>query len=680
MLARTESKSSSVPAAVLPYGATIFISATLLFLIQPMVAKRLLPWFGGGASVWTTCLVFFQSVLVLGYLYAHWLQRLRHAWQAAVHALLLAGALTLLYVPQAVQRGPDPASAPLFEILRWLALGTGLPYFLLSSTTPLLQAWYVRTSGASLPYRLFALSNLASLVALVAYPFAVEPLTGLDAQLDAWSAAFTVFAIICALVAVRAAMGSGGIRLEPDPPEPAQPWSSGRSLAWAALPACSSALLLSVTNGLSQNIAPVPLLWIAPLALYLVSFVLCFNHDGFYRPAAYKVLVPAALIGLIWTNSGAGASVVSPTVLCLACLFILCMFCHAQLAALKPAGRDLTAFYVSVSIGGAIGGAAVGLVAPALLADVFEVQIAVSACLVLSLLYLYGYRSRLFLIACGIIAVAALRTTGGLSGSGAVTFRGRNFYGALAVREAATSAFGGGRERTLSHGLVLHGGQALSAAARTEPTFYYGRESGVGIALQRPLSAHRVGAIGLGVGTVAAYGRPGDYYRFYELNPLVVELARSRFTYLRDCRARTDVVIGDGRLSLEHEGDQRFDTLVLDAFSGDAIPVHLLTQEAFRCYYRHLNPDGIVAVHVSSEYVDLRPVVADLAAASGRSALLVQSAPRADRLVSRAAWILVSTNREFLRQAEGSSGGVFLQASGRRQWTDRYSNLLTILR
>jgi hypothetical protein len=306
------------------------------------------------------------------------------------------------------------------------------------------------------------------------------------------------------------------------------------------------------------------------------------------------------------------------------------------------------------------------LLAPALFLSVFELQTAVSACLVLSLRYLFNYRSRVFLLACGIFAITALWTVQVLSDEGTVTYRGRNFYGALAIREAPTPAFGGNQVCTLAHGRVLHGGQVLSEAARREPTLYYGRESGAGIALERPLASHRVGVVGLGVGTLASYGRPGDYYRLYELNPLVAQLARYRFTYLRDSRAQVDVILGDGRLSLEQEPGKRFDTLVLDAFSGDSIPVHLLTQEAFRCYFQHLSPGGILAVHISSEYVDLRPVVADLASASGRNALLVQSAGSAERQLLRAAWILVSGNWEFLLEVSRRPGAELLKPSRRR--------------
>ncbi len=681
MPAELASSTKSTAVEVAPFAVTIFASSSLLFLIQPILAKQMLPWFGGGASVWSTCLVFYQTVLLFGYLYAHGSVRwLSYRLQASLHLVLLAVGVIVIFLPQSSQVRPASVSDPVYESLRLLARGIGLPYLLLSSTTPLLQAWYAGSARAALPYRLFALSNLASLLALMGYPFAVEPLTGLGTQLHAWRAMYIAFTLLCGVVAVRVLAKRAEITAGSDAQPEGFRWQWSRSLAWITLAACSSALLLSVTNGLSHNIAPVPLLWIAPLALYLISFVLCFNRDSMFKPAVYRLLVPAALMGLTWTNAKPGVNVLAATALCLGCLFVLCMFCHAQLSALKPEVRNLTSFYLCVSAGGAIGGIFVGLLAPAMFSGVFELQIAVSACLVLSLRYLFDYRSRVFLLVCFVIAMAGLRSAEVISEGGETIFKGRNFYGALAVREAATSALGGGTERALLNGRILHGGQVLSDAARREPTYYYGRESGAGIALQRPLPAHRVGIIGLGVGTVACYGRSGDYYRFYEINPLVAQLARSQFTYLRDSRAEVNVVLGDGRLSLEQEPGQHFDTLILDAFSGDSIPVHLLTQEAFRGYDRHLDSNGVIAVHITSSYVDLRSVVAALAAASGKSALLVETSASAERKLSQAAWILVSRNREFLQEVARRHGAAFLESAGRRPWTDQYSNVLSILR
>jgi SAM-dependent methyltransferase len=330
-----------------------------------------------------------------------------------------------------------------------------------------------------------------------------------------------------------------------------------------------------------------------------------------------------------------------------------------------------------LSAGGALGGIFVGLLAPALFADFFELKIAMSACFVLGLRFLFGYRSKPFLLICGLLAIVSLRTFEILD-SRSKSFEGRNFYGVLSIRQAIDDA--GNKLRVLFHGVTAHGGQLLTPGLRGEPTFYYGRKSGVGLALQRPISGHRVGIVGLGAGTLAAYGNAGDYYRFYELNPLVTQLAFSQFTFLRDSRAHVDIAPGDARLSLEHEPKQQFDTLVLDAFSGDSIPVHLLTREAFQCYFRHLKNDGILAVHVSNQYLDLRPVVADIASNFGKQALYVLSAAEPKRGTLIAAWILVTADRPFLERLASAKRGEFLPPSRHRLWTDQYSNVLGALR
>jgi spermidine synthase len=352
------------------------------------------------------------------------------------------------------------------------------------------------------------------------------------------------------------------------------------------------------------------------------------------------------------------------------------MFCHGQLVQLKPESSGLTSFYLSVSLGGALGGLFAGLLAPAIFPYYFELPVAVSIGLVLCLRFLFGYRAKPFLVTCGLIILVASYVANGRAG-GTMVFRGRNFYGALSVRERDATA---GRLRTLYHGRIAHGGQVLTNGLRGEPGYYYGRESGVGIALQRPLQARRVGIVGLGVGTVAAYGRTGDYYRFYEINPMVERLARSSFTFLKDSSARVETVPGDARLSLAGEPAQNFDTLILDAFSGDSIPVHLLTKEAFQCYFRHLKADGIIAVHVSSNYVDLDPVVANMARAFDRIALRVVSRGRPELGVTMAEWILVAHEGEFSSELERQQLGKLLAPTHARLWTDQYSNIAGVLR
>lgn len=658
------------------YALSVFTGATLLFLIQPIVAKELLPWFGGAAAVWTACMIFCQTMLLLGYLYAHWsIRSLSRYAQALTHLSLLALSLVTLWLPVATPAAAASPDHPFWLVTTVLARRIGLPFLVLSSTSPLLQAWYSSGRDRPIPYRLFALSNFGSLLGLVAYPFLVEPALDLPRQLFLWRAGYLAFTLLCGLVAIRV-FNSPDHRKHVPSPAPVL-GNAARAGVWILLAACSSALLLAVTNNLCQEIAPIPMLWIAPLAVYLASFVICFDYESLYRPAVYRVLVPVALTAIVWVqaNPGVGLRVAVP--LCLACLFIACMFCHGQLCALKPESARLTQFYLCISCGGALGSLFVGLVAPALFSDFFELQIAVTVCLALALRFLYGYRSRLFLAVCGLSALFFLRSFLTLGDAANVTYRARSFYGALSLREENIA--GTGRVRTLVHGGTVHGGQALDAGRAQLPRYYYGRNSGVGIALQRSVAAQRVGVVGLGSGTLAAYGRPGDSYRFYEINPLIRQLAYSQFTFLRNSQAAVDVVLGDARLTLESEPAQNFDTLVLDAFSGDAIPLHLLTREAFQSYLRHLKPDGVIAVHVSNRYLDLGKVVSGDAAAFGRSAVRVLSAADPVRSISAADWILVMKPGPYLRNLQTTYGATLLSPDG-RPWTDQYSNILSVLK
>jgi hypothetical protein len=679
MYAQTTPGSRFVATArIAPYAASIFTSATLLFLIQPIIAKQLLPWFGGAAAVWTACMMFFQAVLLFGYLYAHWsIRTLNYQAQLATHVSLLALSVAFLWVSGGAHSHPAAMDHPAYRAMIVLAGMIGLPYFVLSSTSPLLQSWYSRTGTRSAPYRLFALSNLGSLLALLAYPFAIEPALDTRPQFAIWRAAYVVFAVVCAAAAIR----TSGSQVDDYARRSRAESGAGlrRKLLWVMLASCSSTLLLAVTNELGQEIAPVPLLWIAPLAVYLISFVICFDHEGHFRTGFYRVLVPAALVALVWLEANPGVGIRIALPVCLGSLFVVCMFCHGQLAQLKPKSGGLTSFYLCISLGGALGGLFVGLVAPAIFPDFFELQVAVAICLVLSLRFLFGYRSMPFLVTCGFATLVLLRWVGGLGGGGTVTAQGRSFYGVVAIREDLGRP--AGTVRTLVHGGTVHGGQVLANdRTRREPAYYYGRESGVGFALQRRIQPDRVGVVGLGVGTLAAYGRTGDYYRFYEINPLVETIARTKFTYLADSAATVEVVLGDARLSLESEPDQNFDILVLDAFSGDSIPIHLLTTEAFQCYFRHLKRDGLIALHISNTYVNLAPVVAGVAGAFGRQALRLVSQAHPEQEISAAEWALVTTNAELAKEIEQTKRGELLRPGKARLWTDQYSNILGVLR
>lgn len=597
--------------------------------------------------------------------------------QVLVHGIILASSAIAAFIPARSQLHGVGGGNPVYDCLTLLWGSIGLPYFALSSTTPLIQAWYARTSYTGLPYRLFALSNLGSLIALIAYPFAIERLLELDSQFAIWRWTYLGFVLLCLLIAICS------LRHRSDSPMAWLGLSASlsgnwrRNLTWIALAACSSALLLAVTNTLCQNVAPIPLLWIVPLTIYLITFVLAFDHDDLFRPAVYRLLVPIALVALVWAEADPRRGIGATLGLYLSSLFVVCMFCHGQLSRIKPASRDLTSFYLCLSLGGALGGIFVALLAPGLFSDFFELKLAICACLVLSLRFLFDYRSKPFLLTCGLVAIVALRVYGSIGGI-PKTFQQRNFYGVLSIWDTKDSA--GNTVRALLHGACRHGTQVLTGKDRLEPASYYGRESGVGLTLQRSASPCRVAVIGLGAGTLAAYGRPGDTYRFYELNPLVAQLADSRFTYLRDSKARVELKLGDGRLSLEREPAEHFDTLILDAFSGDSIPIHLLTREAFQSYFHHLNEGGVLAVHITNQYVDLRPVVADIAASFGRSALHVSSPDDPRRNITIADWVLVSTDTAFLKQLDRSGRGRFIAPTHGRPWTDQYSNVFATLR
>ncbi len=682
-----------VPAApVMLFAATVLFSAFLLFQVQPIIAKLILPWFGGSAAVWTVCVLFFQLLLVAGYLYAHWLIRgLGARARSLVHiALLAVGVAALPILPDATWK-PVGEADPSFRILGLLAASVGLPYFLLAATSPLVQAWYARARAGATPYRLYALSNFGSLLALVSYPFVVEPWLPTRWQALGWSGGFVAFAAVCGALAWQARALPAEVRSADDDVRMTPPGLASYVL-WAALAASASVLLLAFTSSLSQNVAPIPFLWVLPLALYLLSFILCFEGRGWYQRRYYLPLAAAGFVGVCVTlhRDYHHPQLALMIPLYCATLFVACMVCHGELARLKPHPRHLTAFYVAIAIGGAVGGAFVGLLAPRVFPDLYELPIGMVATATLVVLVLELDRT-------GFAAAAAWRTAVG----GAAVFafglatalawiyadlasgsrvRARSFYAALRVSDS-----GSGLEETraLTHGTITHGKQYRDPARRGWKTTYYGETSGVGraIAALRAAGPVRIGVIGLGAGTLAAYGRAGDAVRMYELNPQVIELALREFTYLADSPAAVEVVLGDARLSLEREPAQGFDLLAVDAFSSDSIPVHLLTAEAFAVYFRHLEPGGILAVHISNRYLDLKPVLKAAAARFGKDARVVDDDSDVDRDTYGTTWVLFAGAPDVFAR-EPLAGAVEPLAAERpvRLWTDDYSDLSRILK
>jgi hypothetical protein len=675
------------------YALTILVSAFLLFQVQPVIAKIILPWFGGSAAVWTVCLLFFQMVLLLGYLYAHAVTRyLKPRLQAVLHCTLLALSVLALPIYPSDRWKPAGGADPTTGILALLAVTVGLPYFLLSTTGPLVQAWYARRFKGSMPYRLYALSNAGSMFALLSYPVLFEPVFGVHRQASIWSVAFIAFIVLCAATAWRS---SSAAALDPIAEEVDAPKPGARQYAlWMALPACASVLLLAVTNHLSQNVAAIPFLWVLPLSIYLLTFILCFEGDGWYRRNPYLQLLAVGLGCMAYAGGtdlteNVGIKLLVP--LYSLGLFTCCMVCHGELAMMKPHPRYLTHFYLMISAGGALGGVLIALVAPYALKGFFEMPLALVACAALIVIVLKNDRDVPWFAkwtqvapAVAVVLTIALAVYVGLQIKHSIDgtrVMVRNFYGGLRVKDngPATQL---DSTRSLTHGTINHGEQFLNLARRDWPTTYYGPKTGIGIAIRdkEKAGAIRVGVIGLGTGTIAAYGRLGDYYRYYEINPLVLKLATTEFTFLGDCKAKHDVAMGDARLSLEREQPENFDVLAVDAFSSDSIPVHLLTTEAMKLYFHHLQPNGILAVHISNRFLNLNPVVEEEAEATGHIARLVETDDDEDTDVFGATWVLVTApNPGFDGDISQNSTKIEL-AKRIRLWTDDYSNLFQIVK
>jgi hypothetical protein len=690
------------------YGAAIAVSAFLLFLVQPIIAKMILPWFGGSAAVWTTCMVFFQCVLLAGYFYSDFMVRqMRLRSQVLLHGLLLLASLAFLpIVPDALLK-PADGDNPIGRILLLLLLTIGLPYFMLSTTGPLIQAWFAKRFVDAQVYRLYAVSNIASMLALLAYPPLIEPQSSSVEQSWGWSAGYLVFVVLtglCAFVTYRntaghaqAVAGDAGLMSGPNAAGAQAAPSPWLQLTWWALAALGSILLLTVTTHITQNVASVPFLWIIPLIIYLMSFILCFDGRAWYMrnwylplTCIFGVLMVAGLMyrpgDSGWPEQGLLHFEHAVPLYCLG-LFILCMFVHGELVARKPATNHLTRFYLMISLGGASGGLLVGIAAPLLTNWTWELPLVFVACLIAAAWIASGLLRTiaLFAAAAGMaIAVqyAAFIQTDTIELS-------RNFYGTLRVKATAPDDQDSARWRLL-HGVITHGEQFRSPQFRRLATTYYGGESGVGLSLQaldelHPQAGKKVGLIGLGIGTLAAYGATPDTYRMYELNPAVVDLARDKFTYLKDSKARIEYALGDARLVLEREKPQGFDLLAVDAFSSDSIPVHLITREALAVYSRHLSAHGAVAFHISNRYLDLTGVVKQLADNAGMRALRVVHDPPDTSFLYRSDWVILTRDARLIEWLERSGKAVDITPRESSQpkariWTDSYNNLFEVLK
>ncbi len=748
------------------YSAALFLSAFLLFQVQLILAKYFLPWFGGTPAMWTTCMFFFQSLLVVGYLYAHIVaDRVSVRLQGWLHSVVLACALVVSFFlalrwhsPLFPGSGWKPVGPenPVYRLLVLLFLSAGIPYFSLSTTGPLLQSWFVQTHPGRSPYRLYSLSNLGSFLALLSYPVAVEPWFTLKEQARIWFCLYALFILFCGYCGLQlrrvSTLRSPNRRVSAA--EPGRAPGFKLCVFWLSLAASGSLLFLATTNQICQNIAVVPLLWVLPLSIYLLSLVICFDKPHYYRREFfYPALVVGLPLAVFLLSEGALTRLLLQIVCYALILFAGCMVCHGELVRSKPPAQHLTLFYLMVSLGGAVAGVLVVLIAPRMFTGFWEYQVALCLTALLMLIasirdtnsWVYMNRFGVLLIAltaaalpgaitlimhgriglnyvfllllvmlaalavsrksvagfskakaqaavlfttfavlllCGIFALSA-----GLQGQGSI-FRVRNFYGVLTVK-ALNSGQPQWEAYGLSHGIISHGFQFRSSPKSQLATSYFAARSGVGRAIaalrgattQEHSQKLRFGIIGLGVGTLAAYARAGDYVRFYEINPDVIHIASSSayFTYLSSCPAALEIVPGDARLSMERElargSPQKFDLLAVDAFSGDAPPVHLLTRQAFQIYANEVAPDGIIAVNVTNTYVDLRPVVAGIANDLRLNYAFVHD-DGDGRIALYSDWMLLSRTPLPL-----SDVGPLTETKSRKLvWTDDYSNLFQVLR
>lgn len=700
------------------YAATILVSSFLLFLVQPIIAKQILPWFGGSAAVWTTCLVFFQLALLGGYAYSDLSNRLlKHRTQSTIHIVLLLVSLAALPIVAAAGWKPVGNEDPLWRILGLLLLTIGLPYFMLSTTAPLIQSWFAREHAdpktAERVYRFFALSNLGAILGLLAYPFAIEMWVSTRAQAIGWSVGYGLFALLCIGSAWRARRLSN----DPDPADVPKPLfdaqssqqaspPAGTSAApratdyalWFVLAALASLMLLAVTNHITQNVASIPFMWVLPLTLYLITFVLCFEGRGgrgFYVRKFWLLPTLIMICLMAWGITAKYGFLEINIAIPLYCagLFLVCMFCHGELAAGKPAARYLTRFYLVLSLGGAVGGMFVGLVAPKLFSAYWELPLGLGAlalmALVLTMHHLANLGKQPIFAAAPLLAVVSLAGVAyyaydynWLLKEGGTIHSERNFYGRLSVKQLGSSDTNPDTHRMLMHGTIVHGKQYIYAPYRHITTSYYTEGSGIGMALAyfHP-GQQRIGGIGMGVGTIAAYGKQGDLVKFYEINPKVIDIASNYFYYLNESPAQIQIALGDARLVLERERPQQFDVLAVDAFSGDAVPVHLVTREALAVYLKHVKPDGAVAFHVTSRYLRLAPVIKQLADEIGYEAVMIADRSEDNPYASNSDWVIVTRNREFLNDPEVIKKRVAIDSiAGMRIWTDDFSNLFQILK
>jgi len=672
------------------YAFTIFLGAFLLFAVQPIMGKYLLPFFGGSSSVWAISLLFFTGVLFVGYAYVQALSRLEPRRQALVHGVisftlvvLTLGAIFLIWqsVFPALDWIADSSFGPAMNVLLALLVAVGAPYFLLSTTGPLLQYWWGLTVRSE-PYKLYALSNAGSLLALLCYPFLIEPLVRLRVQQGMWETLFIVYALLIAYICVHFARSDVHAHVSSE----TSTVKSTTWLAWIGLAALPSAMLVATTVFITQVVAPVPLLWVVPLAIYLLTFIIAFAGYGASR--FLPLLVLGASFAAYQFASFDPTQVLKQVIIYLALLFLIGLFCHGLLYTGRPSTSKLPFFYLLISLGGVIGTFCVGLIAPMVFSDYleFHIGLAISAILSVALLSPEFFPrilsdSKILIARVAFICFILGLLLPLLSRSGDVPFVAeRNFYGVTKVE------FLDGIN-TLMHGTTLHGIEPTSREWRGSPSSYYVLGSGLGRAMlfeqgEREAEGMQVAVMGLGSGSISSYCRDKDAYVFFEIDPDMERIARERFNYLARCK-NSEVHIGDGRMLLAEElksgNAEKYDLIVMDAFSDDSIPTHLVTLEAVRMYAEHLRSSrSIIAIHASNRYIYLPNVILRIAKELRMDATIILDDGAASTLGSPSMWVLLTKDHSVFDSLVFASTSPWI-ARDVPLWTDDYTSLFSVV-
>jgi hypothetical protein len=687
------------------YFISVFISALLVFQIQPIISKIILPWFGGGASVWTTCMLFFQFFLLVGYLYAFLLSKIvKVKFQVVVHLTCLLLCLFLLPDNISDLQSISINGAPTWAVLKVLFLGLGVPYLILSANTPLLQHWFTNHANGDQPYRLYAVSNVGSFLALISYPLAIEPFMPLDWQLKLWSSIYLLFVFMIGWICFVVVKQNKQERLELRKQGINPKVSVYRFFLWFTLSALGVVLLVSTTNALTQNVPPVPFLWLAPLAIYLLTYVVAFSHFALYiRHFWLPLFMLLSFVALLIYFIGGQFDFITQLLIYLLILLCGCMICHGELNSLKPQQGNTTLFYLVLSAGGVFGSFLVAFVAKNIFDDFLEFPLAIFSVLVLATASLWWNKNEEFAETKSDM-VGSVNSSFSKLAIGSAVFglvwlfvfiklnnqyqqydiaKARNFYGILSVKDITEGSV---NERRLIDGTTSHGSQTLPLSNSAVPRSYYRPGTGIQLVIKELSRDGQVdvGIIGLGVGALAAYGQKGDHYTFYELNPLVSDFANRYFNYLGSSKADVDVKLGDARVTLQHELDSgksnEFDLLVIDAFSGDLIPTHLLTNEAFLLYLQHIKSQGVIALHISNRHLSLLPVIMHHGKNFNMQVMLFETPGNGND--HDAQWVVLTNNSRLTDSAKLIYSQTVIPMEQYKEviWTDDYSSLLSILK